>query len=781
MLNTYFKTAWRNLQRNKGFSLLNIAGLAVGLAAALVIALWIQDEIKHDKFHTNGARLYQVMANTYWGDVATLNMVPASLNEALKTDLPEITHVATFSEAEALLTVDSVSFKEKGGYTTSDLLKMFSFPLSKGDIETVLSSPENIVITERLAHKYFGTTDAIGKTIKLNDNTPFLVSGVLANLPVVSSLEFDWLIPFEVYEKDNPWLAKWGSFSVHMYAMLEPNATLADVNGKLKHFLKTKTDESNTNELFLQSFGDRYLRARYENGKQAGGRIEYVQLFSVVAIFILLIACINFMNLSTARAVKRAKEVGIRKVVGAGRKPIAIQFMAEAFLLTFTAIGLALIIAWFTLPYFNHLTLKDLHIDFTDPHFLWILLFLFTVTVLLSGSYPALYLSSFKPIVILKTNDVKGGRTITLRKGLVVLQFSLSIILIIGTLVVFKQIQYVKDKNLGIDRGNLLAISAENELYNHLDAFQHELAHLPSVAASTVSTFYPIDIKGTSGDLNWPGKTPGQLGRVSVTAVGYDFLKTLGIPLVAGRDFERGRPDSINYIINETAAKQMGIDNPIGQLVSFWQGTGEIIGVAKDFHLHSLHEEITPLVICLIPTEANQILIRTQPGKTQQAVTEIKRIYAQYESAFPFEYHFMDDLYEAQYKDETVVERLGYVFAALTIFIACLGLFGLATFSAQQRTKEIGIRKVLGATVPGIVGLLSKDFVKLVYLAIVIASPIAWWAMNRWLADFAYRIDIQWWMFAAAGLAAVVIALLTVSWQAIRAALANPVDSLRDE
>ena len=781
MLKNYIKTAWRNLRRNKGFSLLNITGLAVGLAATIVIALWIQDEVKHDKFHANGPRLYEVMANTYWGDVATFNMVPASLNEALKNEFPEVASVTTFTEAEALLTVDSTSFKEKGGYATPDMLRMFTFPLVKGDAQTALSSPERIVITEQLANKYFGTSDAIGKTIKLNDNTLFQVSGILKNIPSTSSLKFDWLIPFEVYEKENPWLAKWGSFSVYMYVMLEKHTALADVNSKLKHFLKTKTDESNTSELFLQPYGDRYLYGHYENGKQAGGRIEYVQLFSVVAIFILLIACINFMNLSTARSVERAKEVGVRKVIGAGRKPIIAQFMGEASLLTLIAVGIALLITWLALPYFNWITLKDLHIDFTDWHFFSLLVTVFIITVLLAGSYPALYLSSFKPIAILKKNTVKSVGAITLRKGLVVVQFSLAIILIIGTLVVYRQIQYIKNKNIGIDRGDLLVMSAESNIYNHLNAFQQELSALSSVAGSTVSMLNPIDIEASSADLNWPGKKAGQLGRVSVTTVGYDFAKTLGIPLVAGRDFERGRPDSTNYIINEMAAKQMGIDNPIGQQVSFWMGTGEIIGIVKDFHLHSLHEPITPLVICFEPRNASYILIRTQPGKTQQAIADIQRVYAKYESAFPFEYQFMDELYDAQYKNETIIEKLGYVFAALTIFIACLGLFGLAAFSAQQRTKEIGIRKVLGASVIGITQLLSRDFLKLVFIGLIIAIPAAWWAMTNWLERFAYRIDIQWWIFAIAGLSAILIALFTVSWQAIRAAMANPVNALRDE
>jgi putative ABC transport system permease protein len=782
MIKNYLTIALRNLFRNKVYSFINLTGLALGLACTLLIALWVQSELAVDKFHANGPRLYTVMSNLYWDGISTSGIAPASLNEAMKKDFPEIESVATFAYTGPLLfSYNGLSFKETGNYCSPDLLTMFSFPLVKGDPKTALSAPDRIVITESLARKYFGTADPIGKTIKVDNKSLFTVSGVLKDLTDASSLKFNWLIPFETHLKNNPWLAKWGSFSVNMFVMLKPNVSMDATNVKLKNFLTKASGKDTKDEIFLQPYGDGYLYGHFRNGKQDGGRIEYVKLFTLVASFVLLIACINFMNLTTARSSKRSKEVGIRKVVGAERKTIIMQFMGEATLLTLFSVALSLVLVWVSLPYFNQLTSKHLSINFGDPSFVFMLVGVTLITIFISGSYPALFLSALKPVSILKTSIIKNTGTALLRKSLVVLQFTLSIFLIISTMIIYQQVQYLKNQNLGIDKNNLISVPLNEDIMKHKDILLQQLSGSNVIKSVSLVMDLPIDINGTSGDLNWEGKKPGTLGSISATYVGYNYLNTIGVPLVEGRDFDKNRADSTNYIINETAAKMMGIKNPIGKTVNFWNGKGQIIGVAKDFHLNSLHSQIPPLILVLQPINTSIILIRTAPGKTAEALAGIKKVYNSYNSLFPFEYHFMDEVYEQRYKSEIVIGQLGNIFSAITIFISCLGLFGLAAFTAEQRIKEIGIRKVVGASVFNITLLLSRDFLKLVFFSMLIAMPVAFWISNKWLQSFAFRIDMPWWVFIVAGIMAMLIAFGTVSFQSIKAALSNPVKNLRTE
>ncbi len=780
MLRNYFKTAWRNLVKNRVYSFINITGLALGLACTILIGLWVNDEIQFDKFHEHGPQLYRVLANTFWCDEATGEYVPANLNAVIKKDIPGIKYVATIGNDEILFSVGENRNKEKGCYATEDFLKMFSFPLAAGDINTALSSQKNVVISQNLADKYFKGIDPIGKTITINNADAFSVSAVLKKLPANSSLQFDWLIPFDFFEAKNDWLKKWGSYSSFIYVMLSRNTALADVNDKLKHIL-AKYAGGSKDEIFMQPFTDKYLYADFKAGKQEGGRIVYVRLFSVIALFILLIACINFMNLTTARSVKRAKEVGIRKVIGAEKKMLVVQFYGEALLLTICAVLLSLIVVTLLLPAFNQLTGKQLHPDFLHPGFIMAILAVTAITGLVAGSYPALFLSSFKPIVVLKNISSKSPGANFLRKSLVIFQFALSIMLIIGTIIIYNQIHFIKNKNLGLDRENLVLMPIAGEIYNHLDVFKGELSKSPGIVNVSSGDDVPIDINGTSADLNWPGKDPKSVVSVNATWVAYNYLNTMHIPLVTGRDFSKDRADSNKYIINESAARLMKLKDPIGQPMEFWNGRGTIIGVVKDFHLHSLHQPITPLILCLQPKNASTLYVRTEKGKTQQALSSLQSLYKKYEASYPFEYHFLDDMYEEKYKSETMVGKLVNIFALMAIFISCLGLFGLATYTAEQRIKEIGIRKVLGASVTSITGLLTKDFLKLVFISAIIAFPAAWFAMNNWLNNYAYRTTISWWIFVAAGVLAVLIALITVGYQAIKAALTNPVKNLRTE
>ncbi|HTQ64429.1 MAG TPA: ABC transporter permease [Puia sp.] len=780
MFSNYFKTAWRNLVKNKIFSFINIVGLSLGLACAILIGLWVNDEIQFDKFHTNDSQLYRVMANLNWGSERTGDNIPAPLNEAMKKDFPEIQYVSTVSADEILFFPGPKAHKEKGYYTTPDFLKMFSFPLEKGDVNAALSSKKNIVISQRLAEKYFGNEDPIGKTITVNQSDVFQVSGVLKTIPTNSSLRFDWLIPFDVYVDKNQWLKTWGNYSVYMYVMLAPQASARKVNEKLLHVL-TKYNSGTKDEIFLQPFGDKYLYGDFKAGKQEGGRIVYVRLFSIIAAFVLIIACINFMNLTTARSVKRAKEVGIRKVVGAERRMIIAQFFGEALLLTICAVCLALIIVELLMPAFNQLTQKQLDINFSNAGFILAILAITIFTGILAGSYPALFLSSFRPVAVLKSVSVKTQGASTLRKGLVIFQFSLSIILIIGTIIIYNQINFIRNRNLGLDKNNMIVMLAEGNVFTHLNTFEDELSRAKGVANVTTAGDNPLSIDGTSADLKWPGKRPDEVASVSATFVGYNFLKTMNIPLIAGRDFSKDMADSSNYVINESAARLMNLKNPVGQQIEFWSGKGTIVGVTRDFHLHSLHQPITPLVLCLQPLNSYVIFVKPEQGKTQEAIASLNKLQHAYDASYPFEYHFLDEMYEEKYKGEMMIGKLVNAFALMAIIISCLGLFGLATYMAEQRIKEIGIRKVLGASVTNITGLLTLDFLKLVFIAALIAFPVAWFGMSKWLENYAYHVNIAWWVFALAGALAIIIALFTIGYQAIRAALTNPVKNLRTE
>jgi len=598
-------------------------------------------------------------------------------------------------------------------------------------------------------------------------------------------MKFDFLMSFEVWRNKNDWAKEWGNNGPRCYVLLSKNASVDKVNTKIKHYIKTKEKESNV-ELFLQNFGESYLYSNWDNGKQAGGRIEYVKIFSIVAIIIMIIACINFMNLATARSLKRAREIGVRKVVGAGKRQLIGQFIGESLLVSFLAMCFSLLIVLSLLPTFNSLTGKELSVGFGDSSFIVLILGLIVVTGLLTGSYPALFMSSLKPIVVLKgLLKFKPGATY-FRKGLVVFQFALSIVLILGMIVIYRQIDYIHNKNLGFAKEGLLYMPLEGELQKTFMTFKQELLNQPGIKSISSAQSSPLEVGSSSAGIRWPGKDTSKLILFSTNPVTFDYVKTMGIQLVDGRDFSPEYSlDTNNYLVNEAALKKIGYKDPVGKELTMWGDKGTIIGVMKDFHHNSLHVPIDPLIIRLFKKSWNSywgnILIRTEKGKTKEAIASMEKVFRQFNPGFPFRYYFTDEEMLKNYKAEQTVSKLSRYFSFLAIFISCLGLFGLVTFTAEQRVKEIGIRKVLGASVSGIVRMLSRDFLILVLIAAMIAFPVAWWAMNRWLGDFAYRIDIGWWVFVVAGIAALLIALLTVSFQAIKAAIANPVKSLRTE
>ena len=791
MFKNYFTTAWRNITRNKAFSLINILGLALGLASSLFIFLWVNDERSVDAFHKNGKQLFQVYERNYYdGKVEADYPTQGLLAEELKRNIPQIQYASGFEYVSAPGTKNTFAAGDKidkmmGMFAGEDFFKMFSFPLLQGSAATAISAPSSIAISHTMANIFFGSPqNAIGKTILFDNKENLQVTAVYEDIPHNSSLLFDFLRSWKDFVAKNDWVHNWGNTDPQTFVQLRKDAKATAVQAEIKDFIYRYQKETKgfKTELALQPFTDRYLYSNFKNGYIDGGRIEYVRLFTIIAIFILLIACINFMNLTTARSVHRAKEVGVRKVIGAMRFSLIKQFIGEAMMITAIAVVIALLLTVLLLPSFNSLTGKRIVLPFMHLNFWLMILTLLAITGLVAGSYPAFFISGFKPASVLKGGLKFSWTNLFLRKGLVVFQFALSVILIIATIVIYKQMQYVQNKNLGYNRDNLLYIPIEGQLVKKYEVFKQEALSNTAIANVSKMRNTPTVIGHHTNSISWPGKDPDLKVEFADGVVGYDFVKTLKLQLLAGRDFSKAYNDSSSVILNETAVRKIGFKNPVGQTVTWGRHDGTVIGVIKDFHFNSLHEKIEPLIIRLDEDwNWGTILVRTKTGETKQAIASLQKICRQLNPAFPFTYQFSDLQYAKLYKSEEVASKLSDLFAFLAIFISCLGLFGLAMFSAEQRTKEIGIRKVLGASAQNIVRLLSVNFLKPVLIAFLIAFPVAWWAMSNWLQGFAYRINIDWTTFAIAGGASILIALLTVSFQAIKAAVANPVKSLRTE
>jgi putative ABC transport system permease protein len=787
MIKNFFKVALRNLWKHKGYSSLNIFGLAMGMACSLLILLWISDEQSVDGFHARGDRLYRIYERQYYdGKVEAGYYTPGLLATELKKVLPEVEMAAGFTwDDNAAFQVGDKILKETGSAAGVDFFQMFSYPLLEGNAATALSSPSGIAISRKMATDFFGSPRAaIGKTIRYQNRKEYAVTAVFENLPRNVSDKFEYLVPWDNYLEENSWAKEWGNNGPGTFLLLRKDANAALVAKKLTHFLDNYNKEQNKSfriELGMQHAGDVYLHSSFRNGVITGGRIEYVRLFSIVAIFILLIACINFMNLTTARSVKRSKEIGIRKVVGAVRPALIRQFISEAVLLSFFSMILALAMVVLILPLFNHMTGKHILFPFGSSSFWLWMAGLTVVTGLIAGSYPALFLSSFKPIRVLKGAMKFGAGATWFRKGLVVFQFVLSIVLIIGTIVVASQVNYVRTINLGFDRDNLVYISLEGDLTAKYKLFKEQGLRMPGISDITRISQAPTSIENTTGGVDWEGRDPNVQPMFTQVSVGYDLSKTMHLQFVEGRDFSRDFPtDSVGYILNESALKKVGYKNPIGRSLTFWEKKGKIVGILKDFHFNSLHAPIAPLIVRLREEENwGDAMVRIKAGQTKQALAGLEQLCRQLNPKFPFSYRFADEEYQKLYRSEAIVQRLSNCFACLGIFISCLGLLGLAMFTAEQRTKEFGIRKVLGAKVGSLFGLLSREFLLLVLIAFLVASPLAWWAMYKWLQNFAYHVAVQWWVFLLAGAMALLIALMTVSFQALKVAVANPVKSLR--
>lgn len=815
MIKNYFKIAFRNLWKNKGYSAINIFGLAIGLATCLLITLYVVNELSYDRFNEKADRIYRINSDLRFGG-GDLHMTQTSdmMGPLLKKDyaaVEQYTRIYT-SEGEKLIKKGEEFIDEpRTAYVDSTFFDVFTLPAIAGNTKTALNEPGTVVITESMAKKYFESTDVLGKNIEVkvglgNETKPYKITAVIKNIPADAHFNFDFL--FCMKNANYQW-GQLTSHNFHTYLLLKPGTDYKAfqknfdqylekyVLPSVQQFVKVNSiDElkkaGNKLEYSLMPLTKIHLYSDYSFEITPPGSIQYVYIFSAVALFILIIACINFMNLSTARSARRAKEVGIRKVLGTERKTLITQFLVESTLTALLALFIAIVVAYLVLPLFNTIAAKSLHLsDLLGSSILPFVLLLPFIVGLLAGSYPALYLSKFKPIAVLKGSGANGFKKSQLRNALVVFQFAASIMLIIGTIIVYSQLRYIQTTQLGFNKDQVLVIDRAYALGNNIQAFKNDVLAMPGVSSATVSSYLPVS--NSSRSDNTFSKDPVMDTKNAIDmqnwGVDYDYIKTMGMEITKGRNFSKEfGTDSSAILITETTARMLGYDDPVGKKIyvpSQKPGDNtmlpiEIIGVVKDFHFESLRQKLGPLCMRL-DNSTGLVSFKITAANAKQLISQAENKWKALAPGMPFSYRFLNDSFNDMYRSEQRAGVIAVIFAILAIVIACLGLFGLATYMAEQRTKEIGIRKVLGASVSNVALMLSKEFLLLVLIAAVMAFPVAWWAMNRWLQDFAYRITISWWIFIAAGVIAAVIALLTISFQTIKAALANPVKNLRTE
>jgi ABC-type antimicrobial peptide transport system permease subunit len=779
---------YRNFKRFKSVFFINLIGLSTGLACALLIYLWVSDELKVDHFNEKDDQLYQVMQNVSHSDgIETIEATSGLLAKALADEMPEVEYTTAvipsfWNSSKGVISRNDTRIKVKGQYASKDFFNVFSYKLIQGDRNDILSNKEGIVISTALAKKLFNTQESlVGKPVEwsgLSSSGSYFISGVFESPPSNATDQFDFLLSYELFSETHPWINEWENSDPRTFVLLKKGASAEHFNDKLKGYIKSKHKNSEAS-LFVQRYSDRYLHGRYENGISAGGRIEYVRLFSIIATFILAIACVNFMNLSTAKASRRIKEVGIKKAIGAGRLALIFQYMCESMLMSFLSLLVGILMVDLLLSQFNVLTGKHLFLNF-DSTLILAVVGVTLFTGLVSGSYPSLYLSGFNPTIVLKGKLQTAMGEVWARKGLVIFQFSISVILIVSVLVVYQQMQFVQSKELGYDRDHVIYFDTEKVS----EAFLSELKRIPGVI--NAGRFYH-DLTGGhggTGDVYWEGKSPDDKIDFGNLEVGYDLIETLGMKMVAGRSFSENFDSHNQIIFNEAGIESMGLVDPVGKNIKIWGEERQIVGVVKDFHFESLYEKVGPcflLLVPMMPGTPSKVMVKIQRGSERATIKSLDRFYHQHNAGLAFDYKFLDDDYQRLYASEQRVAVLSQYFAGIAILISCLGLFGLAAFTAERRLKEIGIRKVLGSSVSGIVYLLTSDFSKLVLVSILIAVPISYIIAKQWLDSFAYKIPLEWWYFTWAGLIALFIAWLTVGMQSIKAARINPTKCLRNE
>jgi putative ABC transport system permease protein len=797
MLKSYLTIALRHLRRHKVYSFINISGLSIGMACCVLILLWMNDEIRYDRFHEQRENLYRVVNDLNYGPISQLTEGTAyPLGPAMKAEVPEVKEFVRILSTRKILIAygEKRYYEENFIFADPAIFSIFTFPFVQGNPDTALSSPSSVVLTKDMASKYFGGQDPIGKTIRTQNQNDYIVTGVIESVPKNCHLRFGFVASMERAVAMGA-RTHWSGWLYSTYVLLQPNISLEEVNAKLESWIKTKDSEET--RYYLQPISDIHMY-----GLHGEGAIRPLSFFSILALSILIIACINYMNLATARAGTRAKEIGLRKVVGAKKNNIWKQFLSESVLFAFFALLISLCLVALFIPVFNQISGKELSMNLAQNKLLFLgMLAITLITGFLAGSYPAFFLSSFEPDRILKeTLSAKkfGTHTASIRKGLIVFQFVLTIVLIISTTTVYRQLSFIKNRRLGFDKNCLIytQLRSEGNLWEQYDAhktwlkyqmLRNELSQNPNILEVSSATCLPFGSMGQEfGQLDWEGKDPEFQVSMNHMAVDPHFLKTFQLEMIEGRFLSDEFPsDSQNFILNEAAVKAAGLNSPVGKRFRLLDKTGKIIGVIRDFHFAPLHNEIAPLVIHLMPYQywmyRNYVFVRIGSENVSQTIASIQKMWDKAIPGYPFEFHFLDDTIDARYKSEQRLEAILRIFTFLAISISCFGLFGLIAFTAEQRTKEIGIRKVLGASMGSVVRLLSREFVVLVVLANIIAWPVAYFVMKSWLKNFAYRTEIGFVTFVFSGFAALIIAFLTVFYQSIKAALASPVESLRYE
>lgn len=789
MFRNYLKVALRHLVQNKGFSFINIFGLATGMAFAILIGLWIQYELSYDKFHVNRDRIAMVMKHhNFNNEKGTQTATPLPLFYEFQTNYPQVKYASRMDWGQSSsMTVGDKNFNKTGQYVDPDFLKMFSFPITRGNAQTALNDIHSIIVTESLANTLFGKEDPIGKTIKMNNEYNVKVSAVMKDVPKNSSITFDYLAPYEYLMSVNEFYrnqkSNWQNNFLMNLVQLKDGVSMDEFSRKIKTLNTDKDPTSKGLVLFLQPLTDWHLRNEFKDWVKTGGKYEYVKLFGIIGIFVLLIACINFMNLSTARSEKRAREVGIRKAIGSLRSQLITQFLTETLLTAFLAFIVALVIIPLVLPLLRDLGFENISFSFNNISLLLAILGIAILTGLIAGSYPALYLSSFKPVKVLKGLFKQGQGAVIFRRALVVTQFAISIGLIVSTTIVFQQIEHARGRSIGYDPNNLIKVGMTKDLAKNFVPLKSDLLNTGYFESVAMSSGPLTAIWNSWGDFEWEGKDPNAQIAIDVIMSEWDFEKTAGLKFKQGRPFSREfKTDSNAVILNETALKLIGYKDPIGKTMKSGGRVITIVGIIEDMLVVNPYKPVQPMMLMFNASSPNLVFMRLKKtAPLEKTLSTIEPIFTKYNPAYPFEYNFSDQEFEDKFRLERQVGKLAGIFAILAVFISCLGLFGLAAFMAERRTKEIGIRKVLGASMINLWTLLSKEFVWLVIAGCLIATPLAFVLMNNWLQGYDYRISIRWWVFVVAGVVAIIIALLTVSTQAIKAAIANPVKSLRSE
>jgi len=793
MLKTFFKTTLRGLWKNKGYSFLNIFGLAIGIACAGLIFLWVEDEVTFDDVNTKKDNLYALRVNMKWGDNTFTNAsTPHMMALTIKDEIPGIANAcrAADQNINSLFSTGDKKLYSAGLYADSSLFTMFTLPFVKGNAQAAFNQLYSIVLTEKTAKKFFGNEEAMGKTLRIDNKQDLVVTGILKDMPANSTLQFEWVAPMEFAFRQGMYDGGWNSYGPLTYVELNNKANLQTINKQLYNYIHGKDASQNTHA-FLFPMKDWHLYGEFQNGKQTGGgRIEQVRLLSIIAWIILLIACINFMNLSTARSEKKAKEVGVRKVLGSGKKRLVIAFIGEAVCMAALAAIIAVLLMLISLPAFNQLVHKQLSLALGNPVHLLALLAIIVICGLVAGSYPSLYLSSFNPIAVLKGLKIKTGSAAYIRKGLVVLQFTVSVVFIISTIIVYQQVQFVKNRKLGFNKDNLVEIAMQHDVTSIFPTIKQHLLTTGVIENAAIADHSMLYGGDTDGSFDWQGKTPGSSIDISFREISPEFLHTYGLHIKEGRDFTTNvNAEGANIIINQTLANLMGEGSAVGKIVQSHRGEDSarsnltVVGVVDDYVFGGMYGNPGPAMFFCRPPRYDCFVYARLKQQTDVAggIAKIEAVMKKDNPAYPLQYRFVDDQFNEMFVNEMQMSKISAVFATLAIIISCLGLFGLAAYTAERRVKEIGIRKVLGASVTGLAGLLSKDFLQLVGLSCLLSFPIAGWIMHNWLQQYEYRMAMDWWIFAMAGVLAIVIAAATVSFQAVKAAVANPVMALRAE